>query len=70
MSLIYQDQKQAFTGVYSRLHENAFSWVSFLIMLQAYILKKDTETDFFLWVLRNNSEHFFAETRLGGDCFY
>ena len=70
MSLIYQDQKQAFTGVYSRLHENAFSWVSFLIMLQAYSLKKDSLTDFFLWVLRNNSEHFFAETRLGGDCFY
>ena len=70
MSLIYQDQKQAFTGVYCRLHENACSWVSFLIMLQAYSLKKRLLDSFFLWVLRNNSEHFFAETRLGGDCFY
>ena len=40
-----QIQKQSFTVLYSRLQKNGYSWVSFLIKLQAYSLKKDSARD-------------------------
>ena len=43
-------QKQPTTGAYSRLQKTAYSWVSFLPKLQAYILNKDSVRDFFQWV--------------------
>ena len=47
LSGIYLNQKQLFTDVYSHLQESAFLWVSFLLKLQAYSLKKDQWKDVF-----------------------
>ena len=46
----YLNQKQPFTGVYSRLQKNTFLLVSLSIKLQTYSLKKGFTRDVFLWV--------------------
>ena len=46
----YLNQKQPFTGVYSRLQKNTFLLVSLSIKLQTHSLKKGFTRDVFLWV--------------------
>ena len=46
----YLNQKQPFTGAYSRLQKNTFLLVSLSIKLQTYSLKKGFTRDVFLWV--------------------
>ena len=65
-----RNQRDPWTVVYSRLHENAYSRVSFLIKLQGYSLKKRLlHKCFQMGVLPNISEYSFCETLLSGDCF-
>ena len=41
----YLNQKWPFTGVYSCLQKNCYSWVFFLTKFQTYSLKKDSNGD-------------------------
>ena len=61
LSGINLNQKQSFTGVYGRLQKNAyFSWVSLLLKLQAYSLKK-THPEMFSYVCLILENTFFAK---------
>ena len=61
LSDTYLIQKQPFVGVYSRLKKKAFSWVFFLLKLQAYSLRQDSARDVFQWVYLIFRNTFFAK---------
>ena len=51
LSDTYLNQKQPFTGVYSRLQKKAYSWVSFFFTTVADLLPKNVSIrDAFQWV--------------------
>ena len=61
LSGTYINQRQPFTGFYTRLNKNAYSLVSFLLKLQNCSLKKDSARNIFLRVCLEFQNSSFAK---------
>ena len=75
ISIIQTQPPEVFLNFFQNSQENMCVRASFLIKLQAWgfspatLLKRDSGTGVFLWILRNFWEHLFDRIALGG-CFW
>lgn len=46
--------EKSFSKIFERLQENTFAWISFLIKLleASNLIKKETQTQVFMWILK------------------